>query len=108
MKLAKNWRTTMSVRAAYQDKLQARLDEWSADINKLKTEAHKAQVDAQLEYYKEIEVLRTRKVAASAKLVELKAASDDVYKDMIASMDDMRESTDHAMKSAIAKFKTAL
>jgi hypothetical protein len=52
--------------------------------------------------------LRTRKVAASAKLVELKAASDDIFKDMIASIDNMRESIDRAMKSAIAKFKTAL
>jgi hypothetical protein len=52
--------------------------------------------------------LRTRKVAASANLVELKAASDDVYKDMIASMDNTRESIDRAMKSAIAKFKTTL
>ncbi|MFT7384540.1 MAG: ketopantoate reductase [Urechidicola sp.] len=98
----------MSIREAYQDKLQAQLDEWSADINKLKAEAHKAQADVQLEFYKEIEVLRTRKVAASANLVELKAASDDVYKDMIASMDNTRESIDRAMKSAIAKFKTTL
>ena len=98
----------MSVREAYQDKLQAQLDEWSADTNKLKAEAHKAKADAQLEYYKEIEVLRARKVAASAKLGELKAASDDVYKDLIASMDNMRESIDRAMKSTIAKFKTPL
>jgi hypothetical protein len=98
----------MSVREAYQDKLQAQLDEWSADIKKLKAEGRKSQADAQLEYYKEIEVLRARKVAASAKLVELKAASDDVYKDMIGNMDNMRESIDRAMKSALAKFKTVL
>jgi hypothetical protein len=98
----------VSVRDAYQNKLQAQLDEWSADINKLKAEARKAHADAQLEFYKEIEVLRTRKVAAGENLVELKAASDDVYKDMIASMDNTRESIDRAMKSTIAKIKTAL
>jgi hypothetical protein len=98
----------MSIREAYQDKLQAQSDEWSAAINKLKAEAHKAQADVQLEFDKEIEVLRTRKVAASANLVELKAASNDVYKDMIASMGNTRESIDRAMKSAIAKFKTTL
>jgi phage shock protein A len=97
----------MSARDVYQDKLQAQLDEWSADINKLEAEAHKAQADAQLEYYKEIEDLSARKVAAKAKLAELKEASDDVYRDMIENMEDMRESTDHAMKSAFKRFKTA-
>jgi septal ring factor EnvC (AmiA/AmiB activator) len=98
----------MSVRDVYQEKLQAQLDEWSADINKLKAEAHKAKNDVQLEYYKEIEDLNARKVAARAKLAELKEASDDVYRDMIGNMENMRESIDYSMKSAITRFKTAL
>lgn len=95
----------MSIRNVYQDKLQAQLDEWSADINKLKAKAHKAQANVQLEYYKEIKDLRARKAAANVKLAELKEASDDKYREMIANMDSMRASIDSAMKSAIAKFK---
>jgi uncharacterized coiled-coil DUF342 family protein len=56
------------------------------------------------QYYNEIEDLRARRAAANAKLAELKEASDDMYREMIANMDSMRASIDSAMKSAIAKF----
>ena len=46
-------------------KLQAQLDEWSAEIDKLKAKADKAEADAQLEYYKEIEELRSMQETAS-------------------------------------------
>ena len=50
----------MGMKEAYEKKLQAQLDEWGAEIDKLKAKADKAEADAQLDYYKEIEELRTK------------------------------------------------
>ena len=36
----------MGMKEAYQQKLEAQLDEWTADINKMKAKADKADADA--------------------------------------------------------------
>jgi alpha-beta hydrolase superfamily lysophospholipase len=95
----------MSMKEAYQKKLQAQSDQWSTDIDKLKAKADKAKADAQLEYYKEIEQLRTMQVAANSKLVELKDASDDAWEDLKAGMDSAWDSINNALKSASSRFK---
>ena len=53
----------MSMKEASQRELQAQMDEWNADIDKLKAKADKAGADAQLEYYKQIEKLRSMQQA---------------------------------------------
>jgi hypothetical protein len=62
----------MNRKEAYQKKLQAQLDEWSAEIDKLKAKADNAEADAQIEYYKQIEALRTMLKSADSKLTELR------------------------------------
>ena len=95
----------MSMKEIYQKKLQAQLDEWSAEIDILKAKADKAKADAQLEYYKEIEELRSMQEAASSKLAELKDASDDAWEDLKAGMDSAWNSIGNALKSATSRFK---
>ena len=95
----------MSMKEIYQKKLQAQLDEWSAEIDKLKAKADRAEADAQLEYYKEIEELRSMQEAASSKLVELKDASDDAWEDLKAGMDSSWNMVGNALKSAASRFK---
>jgi len=95
----------MSMKETYQKKLQAQLDEWSAEIDKLKAKADKAEADAQLEYYKHIEGLRSMQVAASSKLAELKDTSDDAWEDLKAGMDSAWNSIGNALKSATSRFK---
>ncbi len=79
----------MSMKETYQKTLQAQLDEWSAEIDKLKAKADKAEADAQREYYKQIEELRSMQESASSKLAELKNASDEGWKDLKAGMDSI-------------------
>ena len=62
----------MGLKESYEQKLQAQLDEWSAKIDNLKAKADKAEADAHLEYYKEIEELRSMQDEASKKIEELK------------------------------------
>ncbi len=84
----------MSMKTAYEQKLQAQLDGWSAEIDKLKAKADSAEADAQLEYYKKIEALRSMRETATNKLTELKDTSDDTW-----------DSLGNALKSATSKLK---
>lgn len=95
----------MSMKEAYEQKLQAQLDEWSAEIDKLKARADQAEADAQLEHYKQIENLRTMQDAARSKLAELKNSGDDAWEDLKAGIDNARESLAQALKSAKSRFK---
>jgi chromosome segregation ATPase len=94
----------MSIKEAYEKKLQGQLDEWGAEIDKLKAKADSAKADAQLEYYKQIEDLRSMKDAASKKLDELKEAGDDAWEDLKAGIDSAWDSLSSSVKSAVSRF----
>ena len=95
----------MSMKEAYEKKLQAHLDEWSAEINKLKAKADAAEADAQLEYYKEIEALEAKQKEANKKLDELKKSGDDAWEDLKAGMDNAWDSLSRSVKSAVSRFR---
>ncbi len=94
----------MSMKESYEKKLQSQLDEWAAEIDKLKAKADSAEADAQLEYYKQIEELRSMQDEAGRKLEELKGASDDAWEDLKAGMDSTWDSLSSAVKSAASRF----
>lgn len=95
----------MSMKDAYEKKLKAQLDEWGAEIDKLKAKADGAEAEAQLEYYKHVEKLRSMQMAAHEKLSELQKASDDAWEDLKAGIENARDSLGGAVKSAASKFK---
>ena len=95
----------MSMKEAYEQKLQAQLDEWSAEIDKLKAKADSAEADAQLVYYKKIEELRSMQETAANKLIELKDAGDDAWEDLKAGIGSAWDSLGNALKSAASRFK---
>lgn len=96
----------MSAKEAYIKKLRANLDEWRADIIKLKAQAERAESEAQLSYYKEIEELRTRQEEARDKLDELREASDDAWEDMKIGLDKAWDDINQAMKRAVSRFSS--
>ncbi len=95
----------MSMKEAYEKKLQARLDEWSAEINVLKAKADNAEADAQIEYYKQIEELKSMQASADGKLAELKEASDEAWEDLKFGIESAWDSLGSALKSATSRFK---
>ncbi|MDW7646068.1 MAG: coiled coil domain-containing protein [Desulfuromonadales bacterium] len=95
----------MSKKEAYEQKLQAQLDEWDAEIKKLKAKADKAGADAQIEYHKQIEELQSMRKSAADKLSELKDAGDDAWEDLKTGIDQAWESLGNALKSASSRFK---
>ena len=95
----------MSVKEEYQKKLQAQLDEWGTEIDKLKVVAGKAKTGLQGEYYKEIEDLRCKQLAAQKKLHELKEASGDAWGDLKEGVEGAWDSLSKGVKSAASRFK---
>ena len=69
-------------RKAYEEKLDAQLDEWKAQIDLLKAKADTAKAEAKTEYYKTIEALQRKQNDAKAKLRELKTAGDEAWEDL--------------------------
>lgn len=94
----------MSMKKAYEQKLLGQLDEWSAEIDKLRAKADSAKVHAQLKYYKQTEELRSMRDAASKKLGELKEAGDDAWEDVKAGIDSAWHSLSSSIKSAASCF----
>jgi uncharacterized protein YukE len=95
----------MSNKEAYEKKLQGQLDEWRAEIDKLKAKADSAEGDAQLEYQKQVDDLRSRQEAATEKLEELKKTGDSSWEDLKAGLDSAWDSLRESVKSATSRFK---
>jgi len=95
----------MSVKEAYEQKLQARLDEWKAEIDKLKAKADGGEADARLRYEKEIDNLQKKQAEAREKLEELRKAGDDAWEDLKAGMENVWSSLEDAIGKATARFK---
>ena len=95
----------MNKKEIYHQNLQAQLNEWSEQTDKLRAKADKAGADAQLEYNKHIEELRSSQQAAIIKLAELKDANDDAWEDLKAGMDSAWSSIGKTLKSATSRYR---
>ncbi|MDK2849329.1 MAG: hypothetical protein PWP34_2682 [Desulfuromonadales bacterium] len=94
----------MESKEAYEKKLQAQLDEWNAEIAKLKAKADKAEAEARIEYHQRIEELRAMQETARSKLDKLKAAGDNAWQDLKEGLDQAWEDLGKAVKAARSRF----
>ena len=69
----------MGDKELYQQKKQSQLNEWKADVDKLKAKVSGASADAQLEINKQIRDLESRIEKGKAKLSELVEAGEDAW-----------------------------
>lgn len=95
----------MSEKKLYQQKLQAQLDEWQADIDKLKARAKDESADAQIELHKQIDTLETQVADARAQLKQLSEAGDEAWTSLKAGMDASWAALKNGFKDAAEKFK---
>ena len=72
----------MNDRELYQQKKQAQLAEWKAEVDKLKTKASMARADAQLEMNKQIRALDSKIEESAGKLSALAKASEGAWESM--------------------------
>ena len=92
-------------RKAYEEKLDAQLDEWNAQIALLKAKADKGKAEAKIEYYKTIDAVQHRQGEARTKLHELKTAGDEAWEDLKTGVEKAWAEVKAAFHSAASKFK---
>jgi len=69
----------MSDRELYQQKLEALLEEWQAELDRLKATAAEGSAETQSEINQRIEAFESRLQSGKTKLVELSAADESVW-----------------------------
>lgn len=94
----------MSMRDAYEQKLQAQLDEWAAEIKKLKARADQAEADAQIEYHRQIDRLKQEQQRAEAKLEELRHAGEGAWEDLKVGVEKAWQDLGEAVRAAASRF----
>ena len=95
----------MTRKDEYVQKLHAKLDEWSAEIDKLKAKADKAEAESRIEYQNQIKNLQQRRREADKKLDELRSAGEGAWEDLKAGAELAWGAMEEAVKSARSKFK---
>lgn len=95
----------MNTQALYTQKLQAQLEEWKADIDKLKARAKGASADAQIDLQKRADALEARVTEAGAKLEELAAAGADAWEDLKKNVELTWAGLKASMQDAVEKLK---
>jgi hypothetical protein len=92
-------------RKAYEEKLDAQLKEWSAQIALLKAKADNAKADAKIEYHKTIDALQRKQNEAKTKLQELKTAGDEAWEELKAGAEKAWAEVKTAFHHASSRFK---
>lgn len=92
-------------RKAYEEKLDAQLKEWSAQIALFKARADNAKADVKIDYYKSIDTLQRKQDGARTKLQELKAAGDGAWEDLKTGAEKAWSEVKTAYHDATSRFK---
>lgn len=91
-------------RKAYEEKFDAPLKEWNAQIALLKARAENAKADAKIDHYKTIEALEHRQDKAKTKLQELKTAGDEAWEAVKGGAEEVWVEVKTAYHDAATKF----
>jgi len=92
-------------RKAYEEKIDAQLKEWNAQIALLKARAEKGKAEVKVEYSKAILALQRRQDEAKAKLDELKAAGDETWEGLKTGAEKTWAEVRTAFHEVTSKFK---
>lgn len=92
-------------RKAYEEKLEAQLKEWKAQIELLKAKASNASADAKIEYHETIEALQRKSDELKVKFAELKDSGDDAWEEVKIGAAKAWSEVEAAFKKTISKFK---
>lgn len=92
-------------RKAYEEKLDAQLKEWSAQIALLKAKADGARADLKIDYYKTIEALQRKNDEARTKLQALKTSGDEAWEDLKIGAEKVWSEVKAAYHDASSRFK---
>jgi len=92
-------------RKAYEEKIDAQIKEWNAQIDLLKAKADKAKAEAKIDFYKTIDALQRKQNEARTKLQELKTAGDEAWEDLKTGAEKAWAEVKAAYHDASSRFK---
>lgn len=95
----------MGANEAYQQKLEAQLRIWDAEIDVWKAKADKASAEAKLQYYQQLDGVYARREVVREKLLQLKLAGGEAWEGLKAGLEAAWEEFKIAYEKAAAKFK---
>ena len=92
-------------REKYQEKIESTLDEWSAEVEKIRKKADQLGADTRDKYQEQIEELRERQETARRKLEDMKKAGGEAWGDFREGAETALEELKKGVEKAIAKLK---
>jgi len=95
----------MTTKEAYREKLETRLKEWAARLDRFKAKAQKATADVRTKFKDELESLGTTRAVVQNMLEELGKRSEGAWREMKDRGERARVKVSRAMEKAAAHFK---
>lgn len=95
----------MSSRDKYVRKMQAKLEEWNAEIDTLSAKAGEATADAKNAYNKQIDSLKVKQADARQKIEELQQAEESAWEDLKSGIERAWTALGEAIDSARSRFR---
>lgn len=95
----------MKNRDEYVHKMQSKLAEWNAEIDRLTLLAEKAAADVRDEYKEQIDTLKSRQEAARKKMEALQNAGESAWDDLKSGAELAWTALGEAIDSARSRFK---
>uniref|UniRef100_A0A831U6K8 Coiled coil domain-containing protein n=1 Tax=Geobacter metallireducens TaxID=28232 RepID=A0A831U6K8_GEOME len=95
----------MGTREEYVKKLQVKLEEWNADIDKLSAKAGEVKAELRHEYAEQLETLKAKQAVARQKFEELQKSGGSAWEDLKAGMELAWNAVSEAIDSAKSRFR---
>ncbi len=94
----------MTMKDAYVQKIQARLNAWDSEIESLKAKAIEANADARIAIEEQIVAVEKQQKEAQQKLDELRQSNEDAWGDLKAGAESAWMSLEKAIENAAKRF----
>ncbi len=95
----------MKTKEIYKKKLQAQLDEWSAQVDKIKARASDLNADAQLKIKDNVAMLKAKINEGKNKLSKLDDASEENWESVKRNVESTWDSLKKSIDDFVTKFK---
>jgi predicted nuclease with TOPRIM domain len=95
----------MTSREEYIRKMQAKLEEWNAEIDTLIAKAGKAEADVKNEYISQVEALKAKQAAARQRIEALQQAGESAWEDLKSGVELAWTAMGEAIDSARSRFR---
>jgi uncharacterized coiled-coil DUF342 family protein len=92
-------------RDAYVQQLKAKMDEWNAEIDKLKAKADQAKAGSKIEYQKQMEDLREKRNKFQNRITEIEQAGEGAWEDLKQGVESSWEALKLSLSKAKSRFK---